>query len=107
MNRVKFPELFANISSLDFNEGENLLLIATNKGQLITYKCLDENAGLESFNFKLMEKFNGVENPHGDLDQSEEDRLATNNIYSMKSHVVKAKFARSLKSCYIYIIESL
>lgn len=107
MNQVKFPELYANISDFDYHISDDLLMIATNKGQLLLYKSLDVSAPLEQFNFRLFEKFNAVENPHGDLDQSEEERQATEAIYSLKSHIVKGRFTRSMKSCYFYIVESL
>lgn len=92
---------------MDFNEADNTLAIATNKGQILTYRVMDSSVTLNNFNFKLMEEFNCVENPHGDLDQSEEDKLANNKIYGYKSHITSVKFCRGIKNAYVYTLESL
>lgn len=68
---------------------------------------MDSSATLNNFNFKLMEIFNCVENPHGDLDQSEEDREANEKIYGYKSHITSVRFCRGIKNSYVYTLESL
>jgi hypothetical protein len=68
---------------------------------------MDANVSLNNFNFKLMESFNCIENPHGELDQSKEDKDANKKIYGFKSHITKVRFCRGIKNSFVYTLESL
>lgn len=108
MNQVIFPSLYANISDFDYQDGDNILAIGTTKGEIITYRVADPSALLDDFNFMLIEKYNCTDNPHGDLDQTQEEREATQMIYNhLKSHIVKVRFSRVMRGNYFYVLESL
>ena len=104
---VKFNSIAAYITCLEYQETGKLLAIGTNKGHIHLFRCDDGTQGLDKFNFYLVEDFNCVEKPHGNLDENEDDESATLKIYGFKSHIVSMKFVLSQKSQYCYILESL
>lgn len=104
---VQFEGLAASVSCLEFSAATKTLAIGTSKGHIHLYRCEDSTQSLDKFNFYLLEDFNCVEKPHGNIDSNEEDESATLRLYGYKSHIVSLKFVLSQKSQYCYILESL